>query len=364
MSKKIIVNINIFYITIIVIIVVIIFMFIQHIKLMNKLKHCKNIVTAIENKLINDNFIKEYFENEELKGEGSSFAQPILAKWIDKNKAEITYESTDSIKGIKAIKEGKVKFAVTDIYQTKKELKAIDEDLIQFPLVIGGIVPMVNIKDLKEQIKLTGEVLAKIFLGEIEKWNDEEIKKLNKDLKLPDLKIKVAYRSDPSGTSYIFSNYLSKVSDKWKKDWEGKNELKLKHGDGKNGSKDLAKYIKDTEGSIGYVEYSYAKSNKDSCVLLENKDGKYPKPDEDSFKAAVEEASWDKDSEDYGSILNKGGKDTWPITCATFVLMKKSNEKLAKFFKWCLEDGDDIAEELEYVPLPEKVKKSALAELK
>jgi phosphate transport system substrate-binding protein len=355
-------NINMFYILVVVIIFIIIFMFIHHIKLMNKLKNCKNIVNMLQNELINNNY-KENFANPSFTGAGSSFAKPILDKWIQDYKKEndvsIKYTSSDSIDGIEKIKNKNVDFGITDIHQTNKELK--DSDLIQFPLVIGGIVPIVNIPDIDKPIKLTGDILSEIYLGKIKNWNNKKIKDLNKDLELPNLDIDVVYRSDPSGTSYIFTKYLSKINSEWKAD----TTIELEFGSEAKGSSKLVEYVKNNEGSIGYVEYSYIKSKKINYVLLENKDGKYPMPKEASFEAALDKASWDKSKEDYGIIVDKSGEDTWPITCATFVLMNsKIEKKLADFFVWCLENGDEDAIKLNYVPLPDKVKNIAKKELK
>jgi phosphate transport system substrate-binding protein len=224
---------------------------------MNKLKNCKNIVNMFQNELINNNY-KENFGNPSFKGTGSSFAKPILDKWIKdyetENDISIKYTSSDSIDGIEKIKNKDVDFGITDIHQTNKELK--ESKLIQFPLVVGGIVPIVNIPVLDEPIKLTGDLLSEIYLGKIKKWNNKKIKKLNEDIELPDLDIDVVYRSDPSATSYIFTKYLSQINSEWKAD----TTIELEFGSEAKGSSKLVEYVKNNEGSIGYVEYSYIKS--------------------------------------------------------------------------------------------------------
>jgi phosphate transport system substrate-binding protein len=298
---------------------------------------------------------------QDVTGAGASFPAPIYAKWADAyNKAtgaRINYQSVGSGAGIKQIKSKTVDFGASDAPLTDEELAK--DGLVQFPTVIGGVVPVVNIKGITPgQLKLTGAVLGDIYLGRITKWNDPAITALNPGVPLPDDAIAVVRRADGSGTSFLFTNYLSKVNADWKVG-EG-TAVNWPTGAGGKGNEGVSAFVQRLPNSIGYVEYAYAKQNKMSYVQLKNKDGNYTKPDDDAFKAAAANADWSKSF--YQVLTDQAGKDAWPITGATFILMHKTQEKPAnasnalKFFEWAYISGDKTAEELDYVPLPPKVK--------
>jgi phosphate transport system substrate-binding protein len=235
------------------------------------------------------------------------------------------------------------------------------DGLTQFPVVIGGVVPVVNVKGIAPgQLKLTGAVLGDIYLGKVSKWNDPAITALNPGVALPDTAIAPVRRADGSGTTFIFTNYLSKVNAEWKaKAGEG-TAVNWPTGAGGKGNEGVAAFVQRLPNSIGYVEYSYAKTNKMAHVLMKNAAGNFVAPDDLTFKAAAAGASWDKSF--YQILTEQAGKDAWPITGATFVLLFKSQEKPAqgsaslKFFEWSFLNGDKMAADLEYVPLPDVVK--------
>jgi len=233
--------------------------------------------------------------------------------------------------------------------------------MIQFPTVIGGVVPVVNIKGIAPgQIKLTGQVLGDIYLGKITKWNDVALTALNPGVPLPDAPISVVRRADGSGTTFIFTNYLSKVNAEWQAKVGEGTAVNWPTGAGGKGNEGVSAFVQRLPNSIGYVEYAYAKQNKMSYVQLKNKDGNYTKPDDETFKSAATGADWSKSF--YQVLTDQAGKDAWPITGATFILMHKTQDKPAnatnalKFFEWAYASGDKSAEELDYVPLPAKVK--------
>jgi phosphate transport system substrate-binding protein len=300
---------------------------------------------------------------QDVTGAGASFPAPIYAKWADAyNKAtgaRINYQSVGSGAGIKQIKSKTVDFGATDAPLTDEELAK--DGLIQFPTVIGGVVPVVNVKGITPgQLKLTGAVLGDIYLGKIAKWNDPAIAALNPGVALPDDAIAVVRRADGSGTSFLFTNYLSKVNPEWKSKVGEGTAVNWPTGAGGKGNEGVSAFVQRLPNSIGYVEYAYAKQNKMSYVQLRNKDGNYTKPEDDSFKAAAAGADWSKSF--YQVLTEQAGKDAWPITGATFILMHKAQDKPAnasnalKFFDWAYASGDKSAEELDYVPLPAKVK--------
>jgi phosphate transport system substrate-binding protein len=300
---------------------------------------------------------------QDVTGAGASFPAPIYAKWADAyNKAtgaRINYQSVGSGAGIKQIKSKTVDFGATDAPLTDEELAK--DGLIQFPTVIGGVVPVVNIKGITPgQLRLTGAVLGDIYLGKITKWNDPAITALNPGVPLPDDAIAVVRRADGSGTSFLFTNYLSKVNADWKAKVGEGTAVNWPTGAGGKGNEGVSAFVQRLPNSIGYVEYAYAKQNKMSYVLLKNKDGNFTKPDDDTFKAAAANADWSKSF--YQVLTEQAGKDAWPITGATFILMHKTQDKPAsasnalKFFDWAYVSGDKSAEELDYVPLPAKVK--------
>lgn len=299
----------------------------------------------------------------EVTGAGASFPAPIYAKWADGyQKAtgnRINYQSIGSGGGIKQINARTVDFGASDM-PLKQE--TLDKDgLVQFPTVIGGVVPVVNIAGIRPgQMKLTGQVLADIYLGKIAKWNDKAIAGLNPGMNLPAVDIAVVRRADGSGTTFIFTNYLSKISEEWENRIGAGTAVQWPTGLGGKGNEGVSAFLQRIPNSIGYVEYAYAKQNKLSHVLLKNADGNFVAPDDASFKAAAAGADWSKSS--FGEILtNQPGKDAWPITGATFILMRKVQDKPAqgaevlKFFEWAYKHGGKMAEELEYVSLPDSL---------
>jgi phosphate transport system substrate-binding protein len=308
-------------------------------------------------------------------GAGASFPAPIYAKWADAyNKAtgaRINYQSVGSGAGIKQIKGKTVDFGASDMPLADAELQK--DGLIQFPTVIGGVVPVVNIQGVAPgQLKVTGQVLGDIYLGKIVKWNDAAITSLNPGVALPDAAIAVVRRADGSGTSFLFTNYLSKVNAEWKaKVGEGTAVDWPKSAGGK-GNEGVASFVQRLPNSIGYVEYAYAKQNKMAHVLMKNQAGSFVAPDDLTFKAAAVGADWSKTF--FQVLTDQPGKDAWPITGATFILMHKAQDKPAqaasalKFFEWAYVNGDKASEELDYVPLPAPVKdmvrKQWAAELK
>ena len=300
---------------------------------------------------------------QDVTGAGASFPAPVYAKWADAyNKAtgaRVNYQSVGSGAGIKQIKGKTVDFGASDMPLKDEELKA--EGLVQFPTVIGGVVPVVNLKGVTPgQLKLNGAVLADIYLGKISKWDDPAIKALNPGVNLPSVAIAPVRRADGSGTSFLFTHYLSQVSPDWKAKVGEGTAVNWPTGAGGKGNEGVAAFVQRLPNSIGYVEYAYAKQNKMSHVLLQNKDGVYVSPDDTTFKAAAANAQWAKS---FNQVLtNQAGKDSWPITGATFILMHAQSAKPAqtaaaiKFFDWAFDKGDGMADDLEYVALPDPVK--------
>ena len=300
---------------------------------------------------------------QDVTGAGATFPAPIYAKWADAyNKAtgvRINYQSVGSGAGIRQIKAKTVDFGATDMPLKDDELAK--DGMVQFPTVIGGVVPVVNVKGITPgQLKLTGQVLGDIYLGKVAKWNDVAIAALNPGVALPDAPIAVVRRADGSGTTFIFTNYLSKVNAEWKdKAGEG-TAVNWPTGAGGKGNEGVSAFVQRLPNSIGYVEYSYAKQNKMSHVMMRNQAGNFVGPDEDTFKAAAAGADWSKSF--YQILTEQAGKDAWPLTGATYVLMYKSQDKPAnaasalKFFDWAYASGDKMASDLEYVALPDSLK--------
>jgi len=300
---------------------------------------------------------------QEITGAGATFPAPIYAKWADAyNKAtsvRVNYQSVGSGAGIQQIRAKTVDFGASDMPLKDEDLAK--DGLLQFPTVIGGVVPVVNIKGIAPgQIKLTGAVLGDIYLGKITKWNDPALTALNPGVPLPDAAISVVRRADGSGTTFIFTNYLSKVNAEWKaKAGEG-TAVNWPTGAGGKGNEGVSSYVQRLPNSIGYVEYAYAKQNKMAHVQLKNAAGHYVSPDDDNFKAAAAGADWSKSF--YQILTEQPGKDAWPITGATFILMYKSQAKpesaasALKFFDWAYANGDKMAADLEYVSLPDSLK--------
>lgn len=302
----------------------------------------------------------------DITGAGATFPYPIYAKWAEAYKAKtgigMNYQSIGSGGGIKQIKAKTVDFGASD-----KPLKPEDlekDGLTQFPTVTGAVVPIVNLDGIKDnQIKLSGTVLADIFMGKIKKWNDPAIANLNKGVALPASEITVVHRADGSGTTFIFTNYLSKISPEWKDKVGNEASVAWPVGTGGKGNEGVANFVKQIKGSIGYVEAAYAKQNKMTATQLQNKDGAYVMADEDSIKAAAGNAEWEKAPGFYEILTNEPGKKSWPIVGATFILMHKQQANPAqaaqvlKFFEWAYANGDKMATELDYIPMPDNVVK-------
>ena len=300
---------------------------------------------------------------QDVTGAGATFPAPLYAKWADAyNKvtgAKINYQSVGSGAGLRQIRGKTVDFGASDMPLTDAELAK--DGLIQFPTVIGGVVPVVNVKGIAPgQLKLTGAVLGDIFLGKVTKWNDAAITALNPGVVLPDTTIAPVRRADGSGTTFIFTNYLSKTNPDWKAKVGEGTAVNWPTGAGGKGNEGVASYVQRLPNSIGYVEYSYAKTNKMAHVLMRNQAGVFVAPDDSTFKAAAANASWEKSF--YQILTDQAGKEAWPITGATFILMFKAQDKPAqaatslKFFDWAYASGDKMALDLEYVALPESVK--------
>jgi phosphate transport system substrate-binding protein len=300
---------------------------------------------------------------QDVTGAGASFPAPLYAKWAaDYNKAtgvKINYQSVGSGAGLRQIEAKTVDFGASDAPLKDEELAK--KGLVQFPTVIGGVVPVVNIKGVAPgQLKLSGQVLGDIFLGKITNWNDAAIKALNPGLALPDAAIAPVRRADGSGTSFIFTNYLSKVNAEWKAKVGEGTAVNWPTGAGGKGNEGVAAFVGRLPNSIGYVEYAYVKQNKMVFAQLQNAAGNFVSPDDDAFKAAAAGADWSKSF--YQILTQQPGKDAWPITGATFILMQKAQDKPAqaaatlKFFEWAYKSGDKTAEELDYVPMPPAVK--------
>ncbi|WP_316150521.1 phosphate ABC transporter substrate-binding protein PstS [Cupriavidus sp. BIC8F] len=299
----------------------------------------------------------------EITGAGASFPAPVYSKWADAyQKAtgnKVNYQSIGSSGGIKQIGAKTVDFGASDAPLKDEDLNK--QGLVQFPTVIGGVVPVINLQGVKPgELTITGEVLANIYLGKIKKWDDPAIKALNPHAKLPSQDILPVRRADGSGTTFIFTNYLSKVSPDWKSavgegttvNWPG-------GGTGGKGNEGVAAFVQRLNGAIGYVEYAYAKQNKMTHLNMKNASGAVVKPGDDAFKAAAAGADWSKTY--YQILTNQSGKDAWPIAGATFILVHKNQEKAAqgaevlKFFDWAYKSGANMAADLDYVPLPENV---------
>jgi phosphate transport system substrate-binding protein len=300
----------------------------------------------------------------DISGAGATFPYPIYAKWADAYKKEtnvgLNYQSIGSGGGIKQIKAKTVVFGATDAPLPGKELD--ESGLVQFPMVMGGIVPVVNIDGIKSgDLVIDGPTLAKIFMGEIKTWNDPAIVKLNPSAKLPSQPIAVVHRSDGSGTTYNFAYYLAEVSPEWKSKVGFNTSVEWPVGIGAKGNEGVANNVAQTKGSIGYVEYAYAKQNKLTYTKMVNKDGKSVEPASATFQAAAANANWSS-VPGYGVILaNQPGAESWPMTAATWILLYKKPQDAAataaalKFFAWSYDKGGKMAEDLDYIPMPKNV---------
>ena len=306
----------------------------------------------------------------DISGAGATFPYPIYAKWADAYKKEtgigLNYQSIGSGGGIKQIKAKTVTFGATDAPLTGKDLE--ESGIVQFPMVMGGIVPVVNIDGIKPgEIVLDGPTVAKIFLGDITNWDDAAIRKLNPNAKLPKQAIAVVHRSDGSGTTFNFAYYLADVSPDWKSKVGVNTSLQWPVGIGAKGNEGVANNVANTKGSIGYVEYAYALQNKLTHTQMINKAGKAVQPTSEAFQAAAANANW-KSQPGYGVILaNQPGDTSWPMTAATWILLYKQPQDAAttadalKFFAWSFAKGGKMAEDLHYVPMPASVVKDIQA---
>ncbi|MBF8176699.1 phosphate ABC transporter substrate-binding protein PstS [Herminiimonas contaminans] len=302
----------------------------------------------------------------DITGAGATFPYPIYSKWAESYKAAtgtgLNYQSIGSGGGIKQIKAKTVDFGASDMPLKEEELEA--EGLLQFPAIMGGVVPIVNLDGITPgQLKMTPEVLANIYLGKITKWNDARITALNPGAKLTDSDITVVHRSDGSGTTFLWTDFLSKTNADFKEGVGAGTAVKWPAGVGGKGNEGVAANVQRIKGSIGYVEYAYAKKNKMSHTQLKNRDGQFVQPDDETFKAAAAGADWAK-TPGMGVILtNQAGKSSWPITGASFILLHKSQasaeraKEVLKFFDWSYKNGGAMASDLDYVAMPAPVVK-------
>jgi phosphate transport system substrate-binding protein len=300
----------------------------------------------------------------DMTGAGATFPYPIYAKWAESYKAAtgngLNYQSVGSGAGIKQIKAKTVDFGASDMPLSADELNA--EGLFQFPAIMGGVVAVVNLDGVAPgQLKLTGPVIADIYLGKVTKWNAPEIAALNPGVKLPAEDITVVHRADGSGTTFLFADYLSKTNPEFKAKIGAGTAVKWIVGVGGKGNDGVAANVQRIKGSIGYVEWAYAKKNKMSHTQLKNKDGVYLQPDDDNFKAAAAGAEWTKTPGFAVVLTDQAGKASWPITGVSYILMHKSQadaakgKEVLKFFDWAYKNGGAAATELDYVPLPASV---------
>ncbi|HEY2658770.1 MAG TPA: phosphate ABC transporter substrate-binding protein PstS [Caulobacteraceae bacterium] len=313
----------------------------------------------------------------DLNGAGATFPAPVYAKWAETYKQQtqigLNYQAIGSGGGIKQIKAKTVDFGASDKPLKPEDLNAAG--LFQFPTVIGGVVPVMNIPGIKAgQVRLTGSLLAQIYLGDIKKWNDGQIAAYNKGVNLPNLPITVVHRSDGSGTSFLFTSYLAMKSGVWNSKVGASDAVAWPTGLGGKGNDGVAAFVKQTIGSIGYVEYAYAKQNHMDYALMQNKDGQFVTPDANNFAAAAGHGDWTKAPGFYLLLLDQPGAASWPITGATFILVYKQQANAAtgasvlKFYDWAYKNGDGAASALDYVALPANLKamvrKAWVAEVK
>ena len=302
----------------------------------------------------------------DITGAGSTFIFPVLSKWADAYKKEsgagVNYQSIGSGAGIKQIQAKTVTFGATDMPLTVAQLEK--DGFAQWPMIMGAIVPVVNIEGVKAgDMVLDGETLANIYLGKITKWDDPAIKKLNPKVNLPSAAITVVHRADGSGTTFNFTDYLSKVSADWKSKVSSGTAVEWPAGVGAKGNEGVSGNVGQTKGSIGYVEYAYAKQNKLTYTGLINKAGKTVQPTDEGFKAAAANADWEHAPGYYLILTDQPGEKSWPIVASTFVLMHKdatdkaSSQEAIKFFKYAFEKGGKMAEDLDYIPMPDAVVK-------
>jgi phosphate transport system substrate-binding protein len=302
----------------------------------------------------------------DITGAGATFPYPIYAKWADSYKKAtgngLNYQSIGSGGGIKQITAKTVDFGASDMPLKAEDLEK--NGLVQFPAIMGGVVPVYNLPGIKPgELKFSGALLGDIYLGKVAKWNDPAIAKLNSGVKLPDENINVVHRSDGSGTTFLWSNYLSKVNPEFKTAVGEGTSVKWPVGVGGKGNEGVASYVQKINGAIGYVEYAYAKQNKLAYGQVQNKAGKFVEPDDQTFKSAAAGADW-KSVPGMGVVLtDQAGERSWPITGASFILVHATQDKpetgreVLKFFDWAFKNGAKSAEELDYVPIPAPVVK-------
>lgn len=298
-----------------------------------------------------------------INGAGATFPAPLYSKWAEAYSKEtgvrVNYQSIGSGAGIRQIEGRTVTFGASDMPLKDDRLQTLGAT--QFPTVIGGVVPVINLKEVQPgQMRLTGSVIADIFLGKITKWNDPAIAKLNPTLKLPDQQIMVVRRADGSGTTFLWTNYLSKVNNEFKEAIGEGTAVNWKVGAGGKGNEGVSAMVRQLPGALGYVEYAYVKQTKMNWVQMQNRDGQWVAPDDLTFKAAAANATWEKSF--FQVLTDQPGKTAWPITGATFIIMYLDNgakaqeaREVIKFFNWAFDKGDKMAEDLDYVPLPDNV---------
>jgi phosphate transport system substrate-binding protein len=300
----------------------------------------------------------------DITGAGATFPYPVYAKWADAYKKAtgigLNYQSIGSGGGIKQIRAKTVDFGASDKPLKSDELTK--DGMIQFPAIMGGVVPVLNVPGIGPgQVKLSGPLLADIYLGKVKKWNDPAIMSMNSGVPLPDSDITVVHRSDGSGTTFLFTNYLSKVSPEWKSKVGENTSVSWPAGIGGKGNEGVAAQVQRLKGSLGYVEYAYAKQNKMAYAMMKNHAGEIVAPNEKTFKSAAANADWKHAPGFYEILTNQPGAESWPITGASFILLHKdqANPKTAmevlKFFDWSFKNGDKMASELDYVSMPESV---------
>ena len=302
----------------------------------------------------------------DITGAGATFPFPVYSKWADAYKKEtgtaLNYQSIGSGAGIKQIQAKTVTFGATDMPLKPEQLNK--DSLVQWPMVMGAIVPVVNLEGIKPgELVFDGATLASVYLGKITKWDDPSIAKLNPKLKLPSAAIAVVRRSDGSGTTFNFTDYLSKANDEWKTKVGSGTAVEWPTGVGAKGNEGVAGNVSQTKNSIGYVEYAYAKQNNLTYAAMVNKAGKIVQPTVAAFQAAAANADWANAAGYYLILTDQPGEASWPVTAATFILMRKeptdkaASAEAIKFFKWAFANGDKIAEDLDYIPMPEPVAK-------
>ncbi len=299
-----------------------------------------------------------------IDGAGASFPYPLYSRWIQEYSrmygVRINYQSIGSGGGIAQIKAGTVDFGASDAPLEKDELDSYG--LVQFPMIMGGVVVVVNLDGVASNtLRLSRETLAGIFLGRIKRWDDPAVAKDNPGLDLPDRAVTVVHRSDGSGTTWIFTNYLDKISPAWRGKVGTGKAVKWPAGVGGKGNEGVAAYVQRVKGAIGYVEFAYARQNGLSCALLENREGVFVAPTMEAFQAAAANADWKNAPGFYLVLTDQPGKESWPITGASFILMHKEQKDARKakamldFFAWCYRHGADTARKLDYVPVPSNV---------